>query len=259
MVFQVEKDENGEINNLNKTEKNNINFALLGSQMFKYYPYTPTKDEDDIVDPKETLVIPGVAPDTKDLIVTSYYIYDPLETKNIDSIKYHYVGQDPFDKYSYLYDETCQKIRSIKGKEKNYYNLIQDACKSFNCWVDFQVEHNENGEIVYRNESLYKGNSYLPNSKGTFYKVIEKRKDLVEDVWVDRADKIIYKELINNDTDFYGFKDINSTTKIAHIQAEKPIRFYIHEEEPLLYVGKVSYDAIGKYINNEDVLKADDI
>ena len=171
MVFQVEKDENGEINNLNKTEKNNINFALLGSQMFKYYPYTPTKDEDDIVDPEETLVIPGVAPDTKDLIVTSYYIYDPLETKDIDSIKYHYVGQDPFDKYSYLYDETCQKIRSIKGKEKNYYNLLQDACKTFNCWVDFQVEHNENGEIVYRNENLYKQNNYLPNSKGTFYKV----------------------------------------------------------------------------------------
>ncbi len=268
MVFQVEKDENGKINNLNKTEKNNINFALLGSQMFKYYPYTPTKGEDDIVDPEETLVIPGIAPDTKDLIVTSYYIYDPLETKDIDSIKYHYVGQDPFDKYSYLYDETCQKIRSIKGKEKNYYNLLQTACKTFNCWVDFQVEHNENGEIVYRIENLYKQNDYLPNSKGTFYKVrittftIDDKGNVVG----TPRQVISYKELVNDQIILQNTTEGNTTTIYELldkdnnvIEGDKPDTYYIHEEEPLIYVGKVSYEAIGKYINDEDVLKADDI
>ena len=177
-----------------------------------------------------------------------------LETKDIDSIKYHYVGQDPFDKYNYLYDETCQKIRSTKGKEKNYYNLIQDACKAFNCWVDFQVEHNENGEIIYRNENLYKQNSYLLNSTGTFYKVKEIKKDSNGEI----KEQIIYKELINGETEFFENKETDQGT-ITHSQVDNPLRYYIYEKEPLIYVGKVSYEAIGKYINDEDVLKADDI
>ena len=73
--------------------------------------------------------IPGMAPDAKDLTVTKYFIYNPEEVEDKDSVVYDYVGQDPFNKnnqkyYKPLLDELCQKIRSIKGKESNYFKLL---------------------------------------------------------------------------------------------------------------------------------------
>lgn len=151
-----------------KTDKD---YAFIGTQLFKYYPYyanlTYQKTEVNKEDSNEPefaedfvvkkMVIPGEIVDTDELSYQSYYIYDPDEMNDVDNITYEYVGPEPFDNgWAYDYDEKCQKIRSIKGKESNYFNLLQSLCETFECWVDFQVEHDpDTGQIVYRNTPIY--------------------------------------------------------------------------------------------------------
>ena len=40
-----------------------------------------------------------------------------------------------------------EKIRTIKAKESNRFNLIQNLCEIFECWPRFIIEHNEDGSI----------------------------------------------------------------------------------------------------------------
>jgi hypothetical protein len=76
---------------------------------------------------------------------TNYYIYDPEKVTDSSNVIYDYVGTNPYEEFEPAYDELCQKIRSIKGKESNYFKLLQDVCDSFDCWVDPIIEHEEDG------------------------------------------------------------------------------------------------------------------
>ena len=101
-------------------------------------------------------LFPGQAPDAEDLHFTNYYIYDPDAVDHPDNAIFEYVGQDYSDKFVPAYDETCQKIRSIKGKESNYFKLLQDCCSTFDCWMQKEVEHDPTtGQVKYRNIPVY--------------------------------------------------------------------------------------------------------
>ena len=53
-----------------------------------------------------------------------------------------------------LYDKDCQKIRSIKGKESNYFKLLQDCCDTFDCWIEPIIDcDKETGKINLGNIS----------------------------------------------------------------------------------------------------------
>jgi hypothetical protein len=38
-------------------------------------------------------------------------------------------------------------VSSITAKESNRFNLLQDLNEKFECWTDFEVEHNGDGSI----------------------------------------------------------------------------------------------------------------
>lgn len=46
-------------------------------------------------------------------------------------------------------NENYEKITSITGKESNYYNLLQDICEVFECWLKPYVERDQRGRILY--------------------------------------------------------------------------------------------------------------
>ena len=135
------------------------------------YTNTITKEEIDgltVADLKQRLQVnkvietpqiqplfPGEVPDARDLIRLNYYIYNPQETTNIDNVIYEYVGSKPLDYFEPSLDELCQKIRSVKGKESNYFKLLQDCCNTFDCWIDPIIEHEENGQIKYIEKPVY--------------------------------------------------------------------------------------------------------
>lgn len=104
-------------------------------------------------------IIPDEAPDARDLTLTEYYIYDPEREENDkpETAIFDYKGQYPEEAgYEVVYDELCQKIRSIKGKEQNYFKLLQDCCDTFDCWMEVIVDHDpETGRVEYEERKVY--------------------------------------------------------------------------------------------------------
>ena len=111
-------------------------YCIEDIQFFKY-----VQAETGIVYPNEVI---DAQVKTKYL----YYLYDE-NIKDKDLIEYIYQGYEPSSEYTAIYDEDCQKQRSIKASESNRFNLIQSLCETFECWAKFRIEHNQNtGEIL---------------------------------------------------------------------------------------------------------------
>lgn len=81
---------------------------------------------------------------------TIYYYYDPNKNKDAtsaDEIQYEYVGASPSTDFSLKYDENCEKRRSYETEKTNRFNILQDLAELFECWIDFVIEHNEDGSV----------------------------------------------------------------------------------------------------------------
>lgn len=91
------------------------------------------------------LIYPGRVPETTEELQKVYWnIYkdsngkSELVTRIFDNSEYQMV-----------YNEDCEKISSITGKEKNYYTLLSDLTKTFNCWMQPYIERDSNLDILY--------------------------------------------------------------------------------------------------------------
>lgn len=89
--------------------------------------------------------------------VSKYFaLTDNIPTKTEDDIKWLYVGtSQESDVASHwtdatpMYDSTCEKIRTIAGKNSTRYNWLQTLAETFELWCKFWVVHDANGEISY--------------------------------------------------------------------------------------------------------------
>lgn len=97
--------------------------------------------------------------DTQSVGATYYKYFVPdVSYKEENGIKYLYYGTEK-QSYEKVYETVSEdnpngyvefeKIRSISGKNSNRFNLLQTLAETFECWVRFKIEHDENGRIVY--------------------------------------------------------------------------------------------------------------
>jgi hypothetical protein len=58
-------------------------------------------------------------------------------------------------------------VRSITASESNRFNLLQELCETFECWIEFNIEHEENGAIAldenYRQKKSVSFKEYIDN------------------------------------------------------------------------------------------------
>ena len=47
-----------------------------------------------------------------------------------------------------VFNENSEKILSIQASNSNYFNILQDLCEAFECWLDIRVSHEEDGSIT---------------------------------------------------------------------------------------------------------------
>ena len=47
-----------------------------------------------------------------------------------------------------VYNENSEKILSITAANSNYFNILQDLCETFECWLDIRVAHEKDGTIA---------------------------------------------------------------------------------------------------------------
>lgn len=112
-------------------------YCLEELQFFKY-----VEDNGEMILPEQSL-------EAKTRIKYTYYEKPDDSVTDESQIKITYQGYDPDESLTSIYNEDCKKIRSITAKESNRFNLISTLCETFECWVRFEVEHDQNtGEIL---------------------------------------------------------------------------------------------------------------
>ena len=85
---------------------------------------------------------------------------------NPEDLEYLYMGAVEDEKTSNWISENlipvinkrCEKIRSITEKNSNRFNLLQKLAETFECWVKFDIQHDNTGKIkYYDNNGTYIG------------------------------------------------------------------------------------------------------
>lgn len=97
--------------------------------------------------------------DTQSIGTTYYKYFLPNDNyKKEEDIAYLYCGitqkTDLIEVYEDKSEDTThvlyEKIRSITVKNSNRFNILQNIAETFQCWVRFKIEHNEDtGKIIY--------------------------------------------------------------------------------------------------------------
>lgn len=97
--------------------------------------------------------------DTQSIGTTYYKYFLPNDNyKKEEDIAYLYCGITQKTDLTEVYEDKSEdtthvlyeKIRSITAKNSNRFNILQNIAETFQCWVRFKIEHNEDtGKIVY--------------------------------------------------------------------------------------------------------------
>lgn len=112
-------------------------------------------------------------------IIEHYYIYNKAQidaatvTQTRDD--FNPVWQKDFDpiKDGWKAVRSVEKRRGITIKESNYYNIIQTLCENFECWAEYYIDHDANGNVLgkylffhnYTGDFNYAGFRYGVNLK----------------------------------------------------------------------------------------------
>lgn len=91
-------------------------------------------------------------------VITSHHFYDPVINAGFTSEE-DYIFSDTNEEY-YIPQygsgaNEFEKVRSITAKESNRFNLLQELCETFECWVKFEIAHESNGQISIENYTYY--------------------------------------------------------------------------------------------------------
>lgn len=149
-------------------------------------------------------IIPGEI-ETEGVVTKTYYYYDPSQSyTGADNLVFAYQGYRPSDKYVLQYRQGFDKVRSIAASESNRFNLIQDLCEIFECWADFTIEHERNGQIKlvnYQQQKYVTFREYIgkPNYAGFKYGINLKSIQRTID-----SDAIVTKLIVKNNANEFA-------------------------------------------------------
>ena len=110
-----------------------------------------------VIGEEEARIEPGKF-DTLSLAQTMYYYYKADKALDPDNVKYLWVDTKPWDDPK-LKPETngYTKIRSITVKNSNRFNILQTLAETFECWIKFEIEHDEEtGKVLYNEDGTPK-------------------------------------------------------------------------------------------------------
>ena len=132
-----------------------------------------------LMDKNDSLVVPDLEDSLNTVVKLKHYFFkaslvDGLAYQLIyskDDLVYDAVGYEEeisalTPKFKPVYSENYQKIRSITGAKSNRFNLIQQLCETFECWADFEIEHDKNSGSIL---SIYKKSVDVSPKEGKTY------------------------------------------------------------------------------------------
>lgn len=120
----------------------NQEFYIKNLELYKAVP--KTEGGTDYISPGEL--------DETGIVTTTYNFFSPaaLETvETAEELAYEKVDKSElYTKYTPIFNENAEKVRSVTAKESNYFNILQSIAETFECWLSLEVGRSADGAIT---------------------------------------------------------------------------------------------------------------
>ena len=213
------------------------------------------------VEVNNELVLPG----KKELFakaITMYCYYMPNDLYcGEEDIEYLYKADTPWSAAVIKYNtETFEKVRTLQCSQSNRYNLLMDLCELFECWVDFDIEHELDGTIkidsFYRQKKQVTFRDYLGKENFTGFKYGINLKDINRKI---ESNNIVSKIVVKNNSNQFAQ---NGFCTIARADENYCKENFIYDFSYYIRSKLLSFDAVNndlympKYINHQEGIKS---
>lgn len=120
----------------------------------QFFPEVPIEVKDEQGNKKAPFICPYDI-DTSTVVSTIHRYYNHTaavanKISSIDDIKFIWSGNGTWDNNNLEYEQNnFIKKRSISISKSNRFNILQTIAEQFECWINFEIEHNQKtGEII---------------------------------------------------------------------------------------------------------------
>ena len=174
----------------------------------QFFPYVKTSSG---------VLYPNQISDAEVKVKYVYYTPDKTYTK-IEDIKIVYEGYSPNPAYAEDYNDVqYEKVRSITASESNRFNLIQELCEIFQCWPNFEIEHNPlTGEILldenYRQKKWVSFHEYIGKDNYAGFKYGVNLKSIQRTI---ESEGIVSKLIVKNNSNEFATDGFCSIARSA--------------------------------------------
>lgn len=140
-------------NNSENTTENHEKWSRW-IKSIQFFPEVPIEVKDDQGNKKAPFICPyDIDTSTVVSIIHRYYNHTAAVTNkisSIDDIKFLWSGTGAWVNDNLKYEQNnFVKKRSISVSQSNRFNILQTIAEQFECWINFEIDHNpETGEIT---------------------------------------------------------------------------------------------------------------
>lgn len=217
----------------------------------QFFPEVPIKMKDEQGNEKTSFICPyDIDTSTVVSIIHRYYNHTAAAAagiSSIDNINFLWSGTEAWINNDLKYEQNnFVKKRSISVSQSNRFNILQTIAEQFECWINFEIDHNpDTGEIVR-------------NADGSPRKYVSVRQDVGKDIGfgfiygIDlksinrniQSDQIVSKTLVlpnNNECAPGGFCAISSSEE-NYPGVDFILNFDYYISQGLLSSGTVNKD-----------------
>ena len=217
----------------------------------QFFPEVPIKMKDEQGNEKTSFICPyDIDTSTVVSIIHRYYNHTAAVAagiSSIDNINFLWSGTEAWINNDLKYEQNnFVKKRSISVSQSNRFNILQTIAEQFECWINFEIDHNpDTGEIVR-------------NADGSPRKYVSVRQDVGKDIGfgfiygIDlksinrniQSDQIVSKTLVlpnNNECAPGGFCAISSSEE-NYPGVDFILNFDYYISQGLLSSGTVNKD-----------------
>lgn len=125
-----------------KTNSSNQYTYIEDIEITKYYE-----------DANDNPIFVGSAPEAKTEVINNFYL-KPEEGATSETVELYSSLESlaknlniDVNKINLVKNERYEKILSIEASKSNCFNILQDLCETFECWLKINVEHDSIGRI----------------------------------------------------------------------------------------------------------------
>lgn len=210
-------------------------------QIFKFF--SPTGANADLILPIDSI-------NTADAVTKYHYFNENELDKASEDLMTIDTSDQPRNDLTKSLTDGAEKINTLNISKSNYFNAIQSLCETFQCWADFQIEHEEDGCIKskkiflknYIGKDNYAGFRYGVNLKGIQRKIDSKN--------------IVSKLIVPNNTNKFAN---NGFCSISRAGANETGENYIYDFTYYINQGYLDQQQLTELLYDTTDAKGEDI